>query len=143
MSFAGTADHTLDAKNRLSVSTRHRSSLSGPVMLAQDSTTPCVTIWPKAVYDANTDAALAGLNPIGEKASLIKRFRNGRAHEAELDGNGRVGIPPFLLEHAKLDRDVKVIGAGDHLEVWNRALWPAAEDELTKQMAEITRGLDE
>lgn len=140
MSFAGTADHTLDAKNRLSVSTRHRSSLAGPIVLAQDSTAPCVTIWPKEVYDAHTDAALAGLNPISDKAQLIKRAR-GRAHEAELDSNGRVSIPAFLVKHAMLDREVTVIGARDHLEVWDAAQWAAGEDELNRQMAEITRGL--
>ena len=143
MSFAGTADHTLDVKKRLAVSTRHRPELSGPIMVAQDSVSPCVTIWPKAIYDANTDAVLAGLNPGGVKAAAIKRFRNGRSHEAELDGNGRVGIPPFLVEHAGLDRDVTVVGAGDHIEVWDRARWSSAEDDLTKQMAEITKGLDD
>lgn len=142
MSFAGTADHTLDAKNRLSVSTRHRSSLAGPVVLAQDSTAPCVTIWPKAVYDAHTDAALEKFNPISEKAQIIKRAR-GRAHEAELDNNGRVGIPAFLLKHASLDREVTVIGARDHLEVWDAAGWATGEDDLNQQMAEIVKGLDD
>jgi MraZ protein len=141
MSFAGTADHTLDPKKRLSVSTRHRSSLSGPIVLAQDSTAPCVTIWPKAVYDANTDAALADLNPISKDATLIKRFRNGRSQEAELDGNGRVSIPAFLVKHAKLDKDVTVIGAGDHLEVWDRTQWAAGEDDLAAQMTAIIEGL--
>jgi MraZ protein len=141
MSFAGTADHTLDAKNRLSVSTRHRSSLSGPIVLAQDSTAPCVTIWPQEVYDANTEAALADLNPISKDATLIKRFRNGRSQVAELDGNGRVGIPPFLVKHAKLDREVTVIGAGDHIEVWDRGQWEATEDELAAQMTAIIEAL--
>src|SRR3954471_19331297 len=141
MSFSGTADHTLDAKKRLAVSTRHRSSLSGPIVLAQDSTAPCVTIWPKDVYEQQTEAALAGINPISRDAAVIRLFRNGRSQEAELDGNGRVGIPPFLVKHAKLERDVTVIGAGDHLEVWDRSHWAAGEDDLAKQMADIIEAL--
>jgi MraZ protein len=141
MSFAGTADHTLDPKKRLSVSTRHRSSLSGPIVLAQDSSAPCVTIWPKDVYEQQTEAALAGLNPISKAATGIRRFRYGRSQEAELDGNGRVSIPAFLVEYAKLEKDVTVVGAGDHLEIWDRSKWTAGEDDLAKQMADIIEAL--
>lgn len=141
MSFSGTADHTLDPKKRLSVSTRHRSSLSGPIVLAQDSSAPCVTIWPKDVYEEQTEASLAGLNPISKAATDIRRFRYGRSQEAELDGNGRVSIPAFLVEYAKLEKDVTVVGAGDHLEIWDRSKWSAGEDDLAKRMADIIEAL--
>jgi MraZ protein len=141
MSFAGTADHTLDPKKRLSVSTRHRSSLSGPIVLAQEATAACVTIWPKEVYEQQTEAALEGLNPISQAATEIRRFRYGRSQEAELDGNGRVSIPAFLVKHAKLEKDVTVVGAGDHLEIWDRATWSVGEDDLATSMAKIIEGL--
>src|SRR3954468_9666277 len=141
MSFSGTADHTLDAKKRLAVSTRHRSSLSGPIVLAQDGSAPCVTIWPKEVYEAQTEAALEGLNPISKAATDIRRFRYGRSQEAELDGNGRVSIPAFLVKHAKLEKDVTVVGAGDHLEIWDRTKWAAGEDDLATEMAKIIEAL--
>ena len=41
----------------------------------------------------------------------------------QLDGQGRVMIPPALLDHAKLGREVVVAGVHDHLEIWDRAAW--------------------
>ena len=32
-------------------------------------------------------------------------------------------IPPALLEHAGLGREVVVAGVRDHLEIWDRAAW--------------------
>jgi len=53
----------------------------------------------------------------------MQRFFYAGATEAELDKQGRVGIPAALLEHAKLGRDVVVAGVHDHLEIWDRAAW--------------------
>ncbi len=32
-------------------------------------------------------------------------------------------MPTHLLEHAKLSREVVVVGVHDHLEIWDRAAW--------------------
>ncbi|HWI21257.1 MAG TPA: division/cell wall cluster transcriptional repressor MraZ [Baekduia sp.] len=141
MSFAGTFEHNLDAKNRLSVPTRMRASLSGPLVLAQD-TERCVTIWAKETYDANSEKALAGLNPLGERAQLIKRFRGANSVEAELDSSGRVNVPGFLIDWAGLQREVAVIGAGDHAEIWDRATWNEQNTSLAEQMKNLARELD-
>ena len=53
----------------------------------------------------------------------MQRFFFSGAAEAELDKQGRVGVPTALLEHAKLGRDVVVAGVHDHLEIWDRASW--------------------
>ena len=142
MAFAGTYEHTLDAKNRLSVPTRFRSSLSGSIVLAQDSER-CMTVWPKNEYDAETAAILAPLNAGGARYQKIKRFRNANSFDAELDGSGRVGLPGSLIGWAGLDREVTVIGAGDHLEIWDRAAWAGYNDGLADEIKQIQRELDE
>jgi division/cell wall cluster transcriptional repressor MraZ len=32
-------------------------------------------------------------------------------------------IPPHLVEHAAIEKDVVVIGVHDHCEIWDRASW--------------------
>jgi MraZ protein len=53
----------------------------------------------------------------------MQRFFFSGAVEAELDKQGRVGLPSPLLEHGKLGRDVVVAGVHDHLEIWDRDAW--------------------
>ena len=53
---------------------------------------------------------------------MHRHFFSGAA-EAEPDKQGRVMIPPALLRHAGLDREVVVAGMRDHFEIWDRAAW--------------------
>lgn len=137
----GTYEHTLDSKSRLSVPTRFRSSLSGPLVLAQDFER-CLTIWPQEAYDAETDGMLSTLARGGSRSRKLLRFRMANAFHGELDGSGRVGIPARLAEWAGLQREVAVIGAGDHLEVWDREAWAQYNEGLADEAMTIAEGLD-
>ena len=109
-SFRGTFDYTLDAKNRLTVPARFRAVLADGVVMAK-STEPCVQLWVPADYESVTSSALSSLNPLSPDARKLRRFFSANSHDTELDSAGRIGFPPFLLEHASLDKDVVVTGA--------------------------------
>jgi MraZ protein len=139
-SFRGTFDYTLDAKNRLTVPARFRAVLADGVVMAK-STEACVQLWVPADYDAFTSRALSPLNPASPDARKLRRFFSANSHDTELDSAGRISFPPFLLDHASLGKDVVVTGAGDCLEVWDRAAWNAYNDELAAEADEITARL--
>jgi MraZ protein len=141
MAFDGTADYSLDVKHRLTVPARFRDALRDGAVLAK-SADPCVAIWPAADYDSYRHALLEGLHPMSRQATQIKRFFAANSHATELDGAGRVAIPKPLLEHAGLGKEVTVIGADDHLEVWDREAWTAYNATLTEDILNISAGLD-
>ena len=138
-SFRGTFDYTLDAKNRLTVPARFRAVLADGVVMAK-STEPCVQLWVPSDYETFTSGALAPLNPASPDARKLRRFFSANSHDTELDSAGRIGFPPFLLEHASLNKDVVVTGAGDCLEVWDRADWADYNAALSTELPEITAG---
>lgn len=142
MAFDGTADYTLDAKNRLTVPARFRHLLAegGVIAMAVD---PCVQIWPKDDFEGFRRSALEGLHPMSQKAQKVKRFFSANAQPFELDGAGRVGVPAFLMEHASLTKEVTVIGADDHLEVWDRKAWQAYNAQLATEVFDMSAGFDE
>lgn len=39
--------------------------------------------------------------------------------EAAVDGQGRITLPPVLMEQAELSSEVTFVGAGDVIEMWN------------------------
>ena len=41
------------------------------------------------------------------------------ATTCELDKQGRILIPQVLREKASLDKDITLLGVGDHVEIWN------------------------
>jgi len=141
LAFRGTFDHTLDAKNRLTIPAKFRGALSDGVVLNRGSER-CVEIWPKDDYERSTDRALAGHNPLSPSTRELKRRLNAGAFDTEVDGAGRVMIFPRLLEHAELGKDVAVIGAGEWLEVWDRGRWTAEDRESPARIRELTEDLD-
>ena len=142
MAFDGTSDYSLDAKNRLTVPARFRAQLADGVVLAK-STEPCVALWPREGYEGYRRQALEGVHPMSQQATKIKRFFAANSHPTDLDSAGRVMVPPFLMDHANLGKEVTVIGADDHLEVWDRKAWIAYNDTLTEDILAISRSFDD
>lgn len=140
MAFRGTFDHTLDAKNRLTVPARFRAELAGGVVLAM-GLERCIALWTPGAYDEYTGAALQGLHPLSKEAQKLRRFFSANSLDTELDGAGRVMVPGFLLEHAGLGKDVVVTGAGEWLEIWDRGTWATYNAALASDIDDITASL--
>jgi len=124
--FRGTFDHTLDAKNRLTVPARYRATLAEGVVIAMPvDLKPCVGIWRPEDYERYT-----------------QRFFYGSSQDADLDAAGRIMVPGFLGEHAVLAKEVVVVGVGDRLELWDRGRWNDHRPTLLSGVAEITARVD-
>ena len=77
-----------------------------------------------------TEDALAGLadrlaqsSPNARDVRAFSRLFYARAQAVELDGQGRVRIPPELAQLAGLAKEVVLIGVQDHLELWDSQRW--------------------
>ncbi|CAB4926756.1 unannotated protein [freshwater metagenome] len=140
MAFRGTFDHTLDAKNRLTVPRTFRAALSDGVVIAK-GIEQCVAVWTPADYERFVDTALGSLNPLSPDARNLQRFFSANAVETELDAAGRIMVPGFLLEHGGLQKDVVVTGAGPCLELWDRAAWAVENERLAADVIGITDAL--
>jgi MraZ protein len=140
-SFHGTFEHTLDAKNRLTMPSRFRSRLAGQIFVVKGAE-PCLSVYLAETYDAMAAAALANLNPLSPQKREFSRLFYANAMSAELDGAGRVMLTKPMLEAAGIaSREVVVAGAGECLEIWDRGRWQAYEIELAQRAPELTASL--
>jgi MraZ protein len=143
VAFRGTFDHTLDAKNRLTVPARYRAALSEGVVLAMPvDLKPYVGVWRPQDYERYTERSLAEIPPLSSRLTELERFFYGSSHDIDLDAAGRIMVPGFLGEHAKLSKEVVVVGAGDRLELWDRTSWDEHRPALLGSVAEITARVD-
>lgn len=141
LAFHGTFDHTLDAKNRLTVPSKFRAALAGKVFLVKGAD-PCLSVYPEDTYTAMTASALAGLNPLSAQARELRRYFFANAMEIELDGAGRLMLPGrFMAQAGITSRDVVVAGAGECLELWDRAAWESYDADLAQRAPELTASL--
>ena len=135
-SFRGTFDYTLDAKNRLTVPAKFRAALAEGVVMAK-GTEPCVALWVPSDYDEFTESILGTFHPFSEEREKLERFYASNSYETDIDSAGRVGFPPFLLQHGSLNKEVVVAGARNRIEVWDRERWAQKNDELVADVREI------
>ena len=140
MAFHGTFEHTLDAKNRLTVPSKLRAAFSEGAFLVKGADR-CVALYPSQTYSALTQAALSNLNPLSAQARELKRYFHSNAQAVELDSAGRVMLGPRQMEHAGIERDVVVIGAGDCLELWDPSSWADYDQDLTARGPDLTASL--
>jgi MraZ protein len=66
---------------------------------------------------------LAQSSPNATDVRAFSRLFYARAQAVELDGQGRVRVPPELAQLAGLSKEVMLIGVNDHLELWDRQRW--------------------
>ena len=111
----GQFDYNVDAKGRVFVPAKLKESLGETFVLAK-SMDPCIAIYSKEMWESYV-ARLSALPEI--KARGIRRFVFSTAIEATVDSQGRVVLTQPLREYARLEKEVTIIGAGDHAEIWN------------------------
>jgi MraZ protein len=124
----GEYDHSLDDKNRLAIPAKFREAFADGIVVTR-GLDGCLYAYTRAEWQKLVEGRLAELDMLSEGGRLIMRHFFSGATEAELDRQGRVGIPAALIESAKLGKEVTVAGVYDHLEIWDRATW---RDQLTK-----------
>ncbi len=129
--FSGAYEHTVDDKGRTVIPARLRQKLGdkfyitrglhGCLWIFSQATWPRVqeTLTPKSLWD--------------ERALKLERFFLGAAAECSPDRQGRIAIPPMLMQHAgiKPGDNVWLIGLTDKIEVWEKSRWDAFNKSLT------------
>jgi MraZ protein len=116
LAFRGIHDHSLDAKNRLTVPSRFRTQLSGPIVLSK-GLERCLQVFPEQVFDSIAEAALANVNPLSPQARELDRYLFGNSTPTELDSAGRImlpeGLPRVRGHHEGRQGDRRRPAAGD------------------------------
>lgn len=118
----GEFEHTLDDKNRLTLPAKFRQAFGAGAVMSRGFD-GCLFVFARGDWDDFVASRLEGLNPLSREARQMSRYMFSGAAEAELDKQGRVMVPPALLQHAGLGREVVVAGIRDHVEIWDRAAW--------------------
>ncbi len=128
--FRGATKVTLDDKGRMVLPTRHRQSVSergeGHLVVTVDRD-GCLLIYPLPDWE-QIERKLMSLPSLHERSRRLQRLMVGHATELELDGQGRLLLPPELREFAQLQRHAMLVGQGNHLELWDEPRWNERRD---------------
>lgn len=124
--FRGFHEISLDAKGRLVIPARYRDLLkehcNGQLVATIDIRDTCLRMYPLPVWE-ELESQLEKLPSTNPGVRRIQRLILGYASDVEMDGSGRVLLPPALRKYAGLERDLVLVGQGKKLELWSEEQW--------------------
>lgn len=137
--FIGQFSHNLDDKKRLIIPSKFRNELGNDAVMTVGND-QCI-----AVYTANEwqllQQKLLSLNVNSSDARKHIRIIAGSASSFSLDSQGRVILPPNLLKHSEINKEVVLVGNLDHIEIWAKEKWDKYYEEASSDFDEISENL--
>jgi MraZ protein len=80
----------------------------------------CLVLYPVAEWE-KLSTKLGKLNRLIKKNDVFVRKVMGGATPVSLDGAGRLLVPKPLAEGASVSKEIKVVGSGGVIEIWNKS----------------------
>jgi MraZ protein len=126
--FRGINGINIDVKGRFVLPSRYRERLrldTSAVVVTIDTEERCLLLYALPTWE-EIEMKLASLPSFNPAARRIQRLLIGHATDVEMDGHGRILLPPLLRDYASLDKHAMLIGQGKKFEIWDAAHWEAS-----------------
>lgn len=143
--FRGVHNINMDAKGRLAMPARQREPLmeqcGGQIVVTVEPKSPCLVIYPLPEWE-RIERDIQSLPALKPGVKRLQRQLLGYATDLELDGNGRILLPPALREYAQLEKKLVLVGQANKFELWAEPLWleevdqPALDPDAGEELAE-------
>ena len=135
----GEYQHTVDAKGRLILPAKFREEL-GETLVFTKGLDACLFGYSLSEWSI-LEEKLKKLPLAKPEARAFARFFFAGAAEIGYDKQGRILLPPVLREHARLEKEVVVIGVSNRIEIWSQEAWNAYNEALAPSVSDLTQEL--
>lgn len=125
MILTGSFPRSLDEKLRLAIPKRLRDGLGGPEtvgLYVAPGTDGSLAIYTEGSFHQLAER-LAQSSPTQQDVRAFSRLFYAQAQRVELDGQGRIRLPPELASAAGISKEAVLIGVQDHMELWDKKRW--------------------
>ncbi len=137
--FIGQYEHTLEEKGRLLIPKSFREELKAGAVITK-GLDGCLFLYSKEKWQILVEK-LAELPLTKTDARAFSRLLTYGAMEVELDRIGRILIPPYLRDFAKIKTEVVVAGNIGKIEVWDKTKFREYESRVEANSDEIAEKL--
>lgn len=130
--FMGAFKHSVDPKNRVFIPASLREEMGDEVYVIK-GVDPCIAVYTQEGWEAFVEK-LSSLPEI--QARKVKRALLSSACKTKIDSQGRILITQIHKTYAGLDKNVYVVGVGNHVEIWDEDRWNSEDAMGAEEMAE-------
>ena len=119
--FIGEYSYSLDSKGRINMPAKFRQVLSKDnknTFVITRGMDACVWVYPLNQW-LEIEKSLRSLSSLSKIHRTFVRNTARYATPSTYDKQGRITIPPSLVNYAGLDKDVLIIGMVNKMEIWD------------------------
>ena len=143
--FKGRETYSVDDKGRVAIPAKMRKSLSPDaadtfVVTRGPDEDPCIYAYPLDEWK-KMEERLGGLNQYSDRDRFFLRTLLYWADELTLDKQHRVMVPKALIEFAGIEKNALIIGAMDHLEIWNPEIFESYLRKREESYADVAEAV--
>jgi MraZ protein len=137
--FIGEYSATIDEKGRIAIPAKFRASLKTKVVVTRglDNSLFLYTLdeWKKLAEK------LASLSIATANTRAFSRLMLAGAMDCEIDKQGRIILPGYLKEFAKISKRLIFAGLYNRIEIWSEELWNTYKQQTEKESNAIAEQL--
>jgi MraZ protein len=139
--FIGEYSYSIDDKGRLSVPVKFRSKLLDGCIVTR-GLDKCLWIYSLSEWEKIAEQ-IAGLSITSKNARSFSRLMLSGAMDLKLDKSGRINLPNYLKDYAKIKSKVVVTGVYNRLEIWPEENWKEFKEQMEENSEEIAEQIEE
>ena len=137
--FIGEYTATIDEKGRISIPAKFRAQLKAKVVVTRglDNSLFLYNLdeWKKLAEK------LASLPISTAHTRAFSRLMLAGAMDCDIDKQGRIMLPSYLKEFAKINKKLVFAGLYNRIEIWSEALWNSYKTQTEKDSNQIAEQL--
>jgi MraZ protein len=143
MPFTGSYEHSIDAKNRLSIPAAIRSAMhpqrdGDRFYVVPGRREYTISLVGNARFEEFAASRRSNLVPVDDELTFDQLFF-GNAYLLDFDKQGRVLLPERVVQEAQLGKEVTIIGVNDYVDIWDRQRYREFLAENQSRFLEVRR----
>lgn len=133
--FLGEYQHTIDTKGRLAVPAKFRGQLTDGAVVTR-GLDGCLALYSAKDWEVMA-SKIANLPMTDANVRSFQRFMLSGAMVVSIDSQGRVLLPAYLRQYAKLSTDVVVTGVANRIEIWDGVIWKTLRQAVEDNASDV------
>ena len=143
--FQGHSICSLDTKSRIIIPAKFRKYIKPEAnnkLIITRGMEGCILVYPLNEWEKLTNG-LSKLNVFDPKKRFFMREFMKYVNECELDSQNRILIPTQLVNYAKLNGEIVILGMLDKLEIWDPKTYDEYENKQDVSYEEVAKSISE
>ncbi len=139
--FIGEYTYSVDEKKRLAVPPKFRAKLKKGAVITRGLDS-CLFLYSREEWEKLAEK-LSQMPLSRADARGFARIMLSGAMEVEFDNLGRILVPDYLKDYAKLKKRAVVAGLYNRVEIWDEEEWKIYKEKMEKEAGDIAERLNE